>query len=102
MRARCALSEAWSSKFGSWGRPAAVHPKRISAYEVKIRLESQLSWMNCQMFFDRIELGRLCRQGQQRDVLGYRELGREVPTGLIEQDDSVSAWGDRAGDLCQL
>ena len=33
--------------------------------------------------FDRIEFGRLCRQGQQRDVLGYGELGREVPTGPI-------------------
>jgi len=31
--------------------------------------------------------------GQQADVLGDGQLGREMPAGLIEQDDGVDAGG---------
>ena len=40
----------------------------MSSKDLKIRFESQLSRMNCQMFSCRVELGRTRWQRQERDV----------------------------------
>jgi hypothetical protein len=43
--------------------------------------------------FDRIELGRLGRQEHERDGFGYIELGGDVPSGLVENENvSAEAW----------
>jgi len=54
-------------------------------------LENQLSRMNCQIFFDRVEFGRLRRQRHQGDVGGNVELVGEVPAGLIEQENGMGS-----------
>src|SRR5271154_1020105 len=51
---------------------------------------------------DRVELGRLWRQGHQGDVGGNVELVRGVPARLIEEKDGVGAWGDSPGDFSQM
>jgi hypothetical protein len=38
-----------------------------------------------------VELGTFWRQGNESDVLRYGELGRQMPTGLIEQQRSMPA-----------
>src|SRR5260370_4711827 len=52
--------------------------------------------------FDRVEFGRLRRQRHQGDVVGDVELGREVPAGLIEQQNSMRSRRHRLGDLGQM
>lgn len=52
--------------------------------------------------FGRVELGRFGRQGHEADVVGDLELGREVPTGLVEQQHRMRAGLDRLRDLCQM
>jgi hypothetical protein len=58
--------------------------------------------MNCQMFSTGLSLGDFAGRGSREMFLGMASLVERCQPGLIEQDDSVSAWGDRAGDLCQL
>ena len=41
--------------------------------------------------FDRIELGAFWRQRNDGDVGRHDEAGREVPAGLIDQEDGVGA-----------
>ena len=52
--------------------------------------------------FDWVEFGRFRRQRHQGDVVRDIELGREMPTGLIEKQDGVGAWHDRPGDFRQM
>lgn len=52
--------------------------------------------------FDRIELWAPWRQGQERDVVGDRQLVGHVPAGLVEQEDGMGAGGDGPGDLDQV
>ena len=52
--------------------------------------------------FDRVELGRLRRQRHQGDIVGDVELGRKVPAGLIEQQNSMGSRRHRSGDLGQM
>ena len=40
---------------------------------------------------DQIDFGGSWRQGQKRDVFGNRELFRGVPSGLVEEEDSMGA-----------
>jgi len=51
---------------------------------------------------DRIELGRFRRQRQEGDVAGNRELMGEMPAGLVEQQDGMSAGRHRAGDFGEV
>ncbi len=51
---------------------------------------------------NRVELGRFGRQRQEGDVGGDRELGGDVPSGLVEQDDGVCAGGDGLRYLRQM
>ena len=52
--------------------------------------------------FHRVEFGRFGRQRHQGDVAGNVELGREVPAGLIEQQDGMGAGGDGLRDFFQM
>jgi hypothetical protein len=49
-----------------------------------------------------IELGAFRRQRQQGDVLRYRDVAGEVPTGLIEQEHRVLAGAHHDADLGQV
>src|SRR5215213_4710815 len=49
-----------------------------------------------------VQFGALGRQRQQRDVGRYLHLAREVPTGLVEQQDGVPAGIDHVGDFLQV
>ena len=62
------------------------------------RLESQLSRMNCQTFSWGVQLGALRWQRDDRNVIRHRELAREVPAGLIEQQYRVASGRDIGGD----
>ena len=46
--------------------------------------------MNCQTF-STVQLGRSWRQRQDGDVVGDRQLGRQVPTGLIDDQHRMGA-----------
>ena len=52
--------------------------------------------------FDRVQLGTLGRDRDQREVVGNMELACDVPTGLIHQDHGVRAFSDESGDLLQM
>ncbi len=52
--------------------------------------------------FDRVEFGRFGWQRHEGDVVGNVELRREVPAGLIEQQDGVGARRDGSGDFGQV
>ena len=43
---------------------------------------------------DRVELGRVGRQGHERDLARHPERARAVPAGLIEHHDHVLVGGD--------
>jgi hypothetical protein len=61
-----------------------------------------LSRMNCQTFFDRVELGAFWRQRNDGDVGRHDEAGRQVPASLIDQEDGLGSGCDRFGDLCKM
>lgn len=50
----------------------------------------------------RVQLGRAGRQEQERDVVGNCELGRDVPAGLVEDQNRVGCWINSATDLLQM
>jgi hypothetical protein len=50
----------------------------------------------------RVQFGRFRRQGQDGDVVGDRQPGREVPSGLIEEQDGVCAGRDSSGNFLQV
>ena len=51
---------------------------------------------------DGVELRRSRRQGQERDVVGYDEVMRAMPTCLVEQQHRVGAGGDGGRDLGEV
>jgi hypothetical protein len=52
--------------------------------------------------FHDVEFGTFGWQRQQRDVGGYVERGRDMPPGLIEQQDGMLAWADDPADFGQV
>ena len=52
--------------------------------------------------FHWVQLGGFGRQEQERDVGRDHEPAGLMPAGLVEQDDSVSAGGDRLRDLGEV
>ena len=51
---------------------------------------------------DRVELRRLGRQRQERDVVWHLQLVREVPPGLIQHQEGVMTRCDGQADLFQM
>ena len=52
--------------------------------------------------FDRVELGAFRRQRNDGDVCRHDKTGRQVPTGLIDQEDGVGVGRDSFGDFRQV
>jgi hypothetical protein len=52
--------------------------------------------------FNRVQLGRSGWQRQEGDVGGHDELGRDVPSGLIEHENCMSARIDGRADLLEV
>ena len=48
--------------------------------------------------FLRVQLGAFRRQRHDRDVVGHNEPGRQVPSGLIDQQRGMAAGRDLSGD----
>ena len=67
-----------------------------------MRLESQLSRMNCQMFSTGLSSGDFGGSGIRVMLSGMVELLREVPAGLIEQQHGVGTGRHRLGDFRQV
>ena len=51
---------------------------------------------------DWIELGRLGRQGDERDVFGHGQLRGDMPPGLIDEQNGVRAGRDGKRDLLEM
>ena len=51
---------------------------------------------------DRVEFRAFWRQWQQGDVVGNRQLGGEMPSGLIQQEHGVAPRCDGERDLLQM
>ncbi len=56
-----------------------------------MRFDSQLSLINLPDVFNRVQFRRTRRQEQQSNVVRDAELRRDVPSGLIEDEDHASA-----------
>jgi len=52
--------------------------------------------------FDRVELGAFRRQRNDGDVCRHDKTGRQVPAGLIDQEDGVGFRRDSFGDFRQV
>ena len=52
--------------------------------------------------FDRVELGAFRRQRNYGDVCRHHKTGRQVPAGLIDQEDGVGFGRDSFGDFRQV
>ena len=52
--------------------------------------------------FDRVELGAFRRQRNYGDVCRHHKTGRQVPAGLIDQEDGVGVGRDSFGDFRQV
>ena len=52
--------------------------------------------------FDRVEFGGLWRQGMMVMLAGTTRRGREVPAGLIDQEDGMGTGCDGLGDLREV
>jgi len=52
--------------------------------------------------FHRVKTRAFRRQGQQSDVVWYRDVAAEVPRGLIQQQHGVLAGADHGADLGQV
>jgi hypothetical protein len=50
----------------------------------------------------RIELGRFRWYGENGDVGGNNQSRRQVPSGLIDEDDGVGSWCDHLGEFCEV
>ena len=50
----------------------------------------------------RVQLGRSWRQRQDGDVVGDRQLGRQVPTGLIDDQHRMGTGIDGGTDLDEV
>src|SRR5947208_15401632 len=58
--------------------------------------------MNCQMFSTGLSSGDFGGSGIKVILLGTVELGRKVPAGLIEQQNTMGSRRHRSGDLGQM
>ena len=67
-----------------------------------MRLESQLSRRNCQTFSTGLSSGAFRRQRNDGDVCRHHKTGRQVPAGLIDQEDGVGVGRDSFGDFRQV
>ena len=79
-----------------------------------MRLESQLSRMNCQIFSTiarqgmftcprwGIELWAFGRQRDDADILGYDERGGRVPPGLIHEEYGMDTQRDGSSDFGKM
>ena len=81
---------------------ASQHRATISSYDLKVRLDNQLSRMNCQMFSTGFSSGD--RGGSDRSVIfgGITSLTRGMPPGLIKDENGVGARRDLGGDFIQM
>jgi hypothetical protein len=52
--------------------------------------------------FDRVQFRALGRQGHESDVGWNDEVMREMPSGLVEEENRMPAWADRGGNLGQV
>ena len=52
--------------------------------------------------FNRIQFGRIGRQGQERDGVGHGEALRAVPSRPVEDQDGMGSGGNSVGDLGQI
>src|SRR6478672_7593659 len=66
-----------------------------------MRLESQLSRRNCQTFSTGLSSGHFGGSGMMVMFAGTK-TGRQVPAGLIDQEDGVGAGRDSFGDFRQV
>jgi hypothetical protein len=74
----------------------------MSRYDVKMRLESQFSRMNCQMFSTGLSSGDFAGRGSRVMFVGTVSLAEGCQPGLIEEDDGVGAGSHGLGDLDQV
>ncbi len=51
---------------------------------------------------DRIEFRAFRWQGQQGDIVGDRQIGGEMPSGLVHQEDRVGTRGHGEGNLLKV
>ena len=94
------MCQGWST---SLFQASQQWPTRSSP-DWKMRFESQLSRMNCQMFSTGMArtapwFGTFRRQRHDGDVVRHRQLGRQVPPGLVDQKHRVRAGRHRERDL---
>src|SRR5262249_4102011 len=68
----------------------------MSSKDLKIRFDSQFCRMNCQIFSWLLSSGARGRSCKSAMVLGA------MPPGLIEEENSVSAWSDFGCDLIEV
>ena len=73
----------------------------MSSKDLKIRFDSQFCRMNCQIFSWPLGSGAW-RELQERDVAWNLEGLGAMPSGLIEEENSVSAWSDFGCDLIEM
>src|SRR5260221_14384712 len=52
--------------------------------------------------FDRVQFGAFGRQGHEGDVGRNDEVMREMPSGLVEEENGMPAWAGRGGNLAQV
>ncbi len=67
-----------------------------------MRLESQLSRMNCQIFSTGPPLWTFGRQRDDADILGYDERGGHMPPGLIHDHYSMGARRHGSSDFDKM
>src|SRR2546422_10815989 len=65
-----------------------------------MRLESQLSRMNCQTFWTGLSSGHFGGSRMMVMLAGTRR--RQVPAGLVDQEDGVGSGRDGCGDLGEV
>src|SRR3954468_15661453 len=63
-----------------------------------MRLERKVWRRYCQMFSCGLASGHLGGCGQQRDIGGQLEFLGHVPSGAVEDDEGMSAFGDCGGN----
>jgi hypothetical protein len=64
--------------------------------------ESQFWRRYCQTFSTGFSFRGAGRQEDRRDVVGHVELARRVPSGPVEEQNSVGALGDVARDFVEV
>src|SRR5664280_74865 len=52
--------------------------------------------------FNGIEFRAFWRQCENGDVGGNEQSCRQMPSGLVDEEDGVGSWCDRLGDFCEV